>query len=51
MDPRIAYYNSQFIAHQLPSTIKLTYNQLYQKNSNFAAVKFISECCTKLDGK
>lgn len=49
MDPRIAYYNNQY-ACQLPTSTRMNYFQLYLKNSNFAAVKFILENCIKLEG-
>lgn len=50
MDPRMNYFNNQYqLSQQVP--VKLNYFQLYQKNSNFAAVKFIKEVTTKLEGE
>ena len=45
------YLNNQYDPLQVPPDIKPNYRQLYQKDNNYAAVKFISECCTKLEGK
>lgn len=47
----MAFFNNQFDPQELPPAVKINYYQLYQKNSSFAAVKFISECCVKLGGK
>ena len=34
-----------------PPLLKKNYFQLYQKNSNFTSIKFIQECCIKLEGE
>lgn len=44
--------NSSYLSHHpLPSISKENYYQLYKKNSTFAAVRFILECCEKLECK
>lgn len=51
MNSRMTFFNNQYAPQQLPSLAKASYFQLYQKNSNFAVVKFILEVCNKLEGK
>lgn len=51
MNSRMAYFNNQYAPQQPTSSGRTNYFQLYQKNSNFAVIKFILECCNKLEGK
>jgi hypothetical protein len=50
MDPRTRYFNNQYQLSTQQQPVKLNYFQLYQKNKNFAAVKFIMEVTSKLEG-
>lgn len=45
------YFTNQYIAQASAPPAKLNYFQLYRTNPTITSIKFIVECCTKLQGE
>jgi len=45
----MTYFNNQYAPLTVALPARINYIQLYQKNSTFAAIAFILECCNKLE--